>query len=389
MKKFWHNLQSIGWVLSIVMVSGVLMGSSCFASNDSDSKTDKDSRHQKVNESRNTSHRSKQSHSDTRDPRIGNKISMGEPQRAEDLYPSGTRTYSTPSNRFSDGPIIDINSPFPESAGSGTVGRVPWSRSQVMANPRAYKDTSTIRYFEGDWGTYWSVSDSNLRHMQGKKTIADVLSETHYTESPRYCYHHHRDGRYYYENPTISIQIGYYYPYYAYSRPSWIEIYVSPYASYRSIPPYILANTVVVLQDGRIPQYSDNDSVSVQKPAYQAALDNIRNSWLNKDPSLLFPYLMGDRNVAIYQNGQYQYSMNPRDFRLITTDTMDSIRTENFEYTQIVNRGWRLLSVVASHTFVDNQQVQHHLYVSYLMDCSGGTWRIIAAGTSNSDKPIE
>ncbi len=199
--------------------------------------------------------------------------------------------------------------------------------------------------------------------------------------------HFHRPrfeaGLFFYNVPQFSGS--FYYGYWGFGTGLEYPYYLSSPFFYFGLP-YVYAPRVVIVS---VPTYSYEPVpfYYVDQGPYIGlgyALDNIRSAWLNGDFSQMLPYIRSNRTVAIYLNGQYDYSLNGFDYREMTRDAIDHTRTVDFTFDRLERRSDGAFTAYGTQDFYDVDGNYRTIYVSYTLALSHGNWYIVAAGSSES-----
>jgi hypothetical protein len=165
----------------------------------------------------------------------------------------------------------------------------------------------------------------------------------------------------------------------------------SLYCFYRTCPTWIFRNPSIVVNafidydnDYRI--YHDRYS---SYPAYYGdalrdCIDDIRRSWLTGDPDYLTSRLDDWRDIRIYFDNRYCYSMPAQDYYEMTLDAISTTRTLDFDLLRSFERRSGEVFCVFRHTYEDWDGARRTVYLSYLLRKINGWWRIVAVGSSES-----
>lgn len=188
-----------------------------------------------------------------------------------------------------------------------------------------------------------------------------------------------------YRRSGFSLGFGFGYPYYAYD-PFLANAVVatSPWYRYSYLPPYIDNTRVIVVQDRDSSwdtdgwQTYDRDR---RDEAVQGALDDLRDAFEDnndRDASRLVP---DSGEIAIYNDGKYDYSLNSDDFRQMFLDGVEQSQTTKYEIIDVRKRDDEV-RVRARHSFEDSWGEQRSVtHTLTLRRDRGGDYVIREFGT--------
>lgn len=182
---------------------------------------------------------------------------------------------------------------------------------------------------------------------------------------------------------SSSFGVGFGYPYYAYDPflPD-VAVVASPWYRYSSLPPYIDNTRVIVVNnypsqdrgDWRDYDYrsdrrderplSENRNDRRDDGALNEALDDLRDAFERNDERTATQLVPRDGDVAIFNDGKYDYSLNADDFEKMFVDGVEGSKTARYEVVDTSTRGDDV-RVRARHEFEDSwgekQSVTHTL----------------------------
>jgi hypothetical protein len=119
-------------------------------------------------------------------------------------------------------------------------------------------------------------------------------------------------------------------------------------------------------------------------PGLDAALDDIRRAWTNRDADLILRHVDSTRQVQIYLNGDYLYSLSGSDYRAMVRDAMGRVRTVSFTLDDLERRSDGAIRASGRHEFYDIDGDLKAVDVSYTLNRIGGRWIIVAAESSEA-----
>lgn len=162
-----------------------------------------------------------------------------------------------------------------------------------------------------------------------------------------------------YRRNDWSLGVGFGYPYYAYDpfAPDCVVV-ASPWYRYSYLPPYIDNRRVVVVNNypstwdtegWRDYDYRDED----RGESVRGALDDLRDAFEQNRESVADRLVPDSGQVAIYNDGKYDYSLQADDFRKMFLDGVGQSKTSRYEILETRSRGDEV-RVRARHTFEDS-----------------------------------
>lgn len=247
-------------------------------------------------------------------------------------------------------------------------------------------------------------------------------------EARRYRFGVPNHGRYYYGNyggfnyfPGSLAYYPYYSPYFSFGYTA-----LSPYAFYYgAFPPFITLGSVyasppqygyvpypVYQQDGAYNGYrgddvdgyylnrnnADDGSYRIGENAHRtgkdaikeatkdAALDvavaDIREAWKSGKMDTLAKHVRKDARIAVYLRGKYQYSMDAGDYLDMTRDALAATKTTRFELDKVQRKQKDVYTVTGRHTYRDQDDNEHTVFVSYALEKSDDGYVITQVGSA-------
>ncbi len=173
-----------------------------------------------------------------------------------------------------------------------------------------------------------------------------------------------------YSNPGyVRRGYGFDYPFYAYDPyVAGAVVVASPWYGYSYLPPYLDRSRVVVVDD--YPAWNwdgwrryDLDTTR-DDAAVRTALDDLRDAFESENGRLADKLVPEEGDVAIDNDGKYDYSLNPDDFQKMFLDGVEQSKTAHYDILEARTRGDEI-RVRARHTFTDSwgdeQSVVHRI----------------------------
>jgi hypothetical protein len=199
-------------------------------------------------------------------------------------------------------------------------------------------------------------------------------------------------------NPRIYVDNVYYRHYCPDPGPFYGSSVVFPslYTFYVGVPTYIYSQDVVVV-DRRSPRVVEIDDDDVDyyylspssKGSLKDAQEDLRQAWVLGDVDLILKHLRSDRKVDVFLRGKYSYSIEAEDYRDMTKDALETIRTVSFEWVRSDRRSDTEVALMARHTFEDKDGERRSVYVSYTLEKYHGSWWVTEVGSAQSVDEIE
>lgn len=148
------------------------------------------------------------------------------------------------------------------------------------------------------------------------------------------------------------------YPFYAYDPYVPGEVfYASPWYAYSYLPPYLYGPRVIVVRDYPAWDWDGWTSVNVHSdridPDVRNVFDDLRDAFEEESGRIADRLLPEEGDVAIFNGGRYDYSLNPDDFQKMFLDGVEESRTIRYEILDARTRGDEI-RIRARHTFTDS-----------------------------------
>jgi len=180
---------------------------------------------------------------------------------------------------------------------------------------------------------------------------------------------------------------GFGYPYYCYDpfAPDYVVV-ASPWYRYSYLPPYIDHTRVIVVNDypsswawdgWRTYDYRSDR----RNEALRDALDDLKDAFEDNSDRIANRLVPLEGDIAIYNDGHYDYSLNPDDFQKMFLDGVDQSKTTRYEILEVRTQGDEV-RVRARHEYEDswgNDQSVVHMIT--LRRDHGGDYVIREFGT--------
>ena len=181
------------------------------------------------------------------------------------------------------------------------------------------------------------------------------------------------------------------------------QCYISPFAYYYGVcPPFITTVSCayvpprVVYVD--VPVYQDNYYTGWQnsgdqnflndpyldeaEPGLSNAIDELTSTFRDGNADALKFLLDPNTKIAVYQRGQYKYSISANDYLNLTQDAVESVRTTQFRIDDLHQVAPHTFSVSAKQVYRDRNGDDRTMYLSFVLEDQYGRWTITQVGTS-------
>ena len=175
--------------------------------------------------------------------------------------------------------------------------------------------------------------------------------------------------------------------YYAYDPfAPGVEVVASPWYRYSYLPPYVDDSRVIVVDDYPVAWNWDgwrkvdfkNDH---RNEAIQDSLDDLRDAFEENSERIADRLVPLEGEVAIFNDGRYDYSMSPDDFQKMFLDGIDRSKTIRYEVLEVRTQGDEI-RIRARHEFEDSWgDTQSAIHRITLRRDRGGDYVIREFGT--------
>jgi len=185
---------------------------------------------------------------------------------------------------------------------------------------------------------------------------------------------------YYWSDPGW---FGFYYPGYypaVYHYWGWTPGWVYPTRVYVSPVEYVYSPPVTPYRYYTPGSYMDERGAS-------RAINEVRDSWLNGDMSLLSRHLTDQLDIQVYFDGEYSYTTSTDDYYAMTADAAATTQTVAMDFDDPIWISTAEVFYTGRHVFYDPDGNQQTVYISYRLRHLGTEWYIVAIGSSLN--PIE
>lgn len=195
------------------------------------------------------------------------------------------------------------------------------------------------------------------------------------------------------------------YVHFPFYHPGFIrgQCYISPFAFYFGVcVPYIDVSACAFFPPATVfcdsPVYNGNTCAGFQdldngnlindpnldqnEPGLNNALDDLFETFQGGNIDGIVSVINPNMRIAIFERGQYQYSLSADDFTDMTRDAIQN--TQNVEYSlDYLHQRSPTVFVVSGHqVYVDRNNNQRTVYLSYVLQDIGGLWTLSQVNTS-------
>ncbi|MDR3687920.1 MAG: hypothetical protein P4L46_00980 [Fimbriimonas sp.] len=118
------------------------------------------------------------------------------------------------------------------------------------------------------------------------------------------------------------------------------------------------------------------------EPGLNNALDEIVETFQGGNIDGLVSLIDPNMSVAVYERGQYQYSLSSNDFVDMTRDAIQSTQTISLDLQYLHRRSPGVYCVSGRHVYKDPSDRTRTVFVSYVLQDIGGQWTLTQVGTS-------
>jgi hypothetical protein len=171
-----------------------------------------------------------------------------------------------------------------------------------------------------------------------------------------------------------------------------------PYFCARSV--YFNYGLFPYIQITRVEVVSPPTVVYVEQPVYvggtyystsrfsglDSVLGDIRSAWIAGRYDLIESHVTAGREIAVFLDGSYDYSITSDDYLSMTRDALGSLETASFVWDRVNERTDGQVTAFGAHIYRADGE-PHTVYVSYTLRRSGSSYYITEVGSS--DSPLE
>lgn len=196
-------------------------------------------------------------------------------------------------------------------------------------------------------------------------------------------------------NPNF-VDVNFWYPNYCFTPYAGINVVISPWYSYTFLPAYLNCNRVTVI-NYRSPWFWNTGNVYVYDSGYsnwgydrnsarnrdlEYAVDDLVDGFERQDYRSLQRVIPDRGRVAIFRDGDYDYSLDVRDFEDLMNDLVSNAETGNYRILE--SRTYRnSAKISAVHEYRDQWGNRQRVYHMIYLEEEDGRLVIREFGTSN------
>ena len=238
-------------------------------------------------------------------------------------------------------------------------------------------------------GYYGGYSSSRYGRGYGHSGLGAQIARSRpsygYRDSYRYgnVYGGLRYGYVSYGGYGLGVGLGFGYPYYAYD-PFAFSVVASPWYGYSYLPPYVDSSRVTVINNYAPAYDGSRDWDRVDDRSASRELDDatigLRDAFERNRESDVQSLLPQTGQVAIFNDGKYDYSLGADDFQNMFLDGIRQSKTTRYEIVDTRVRGDEV-RLRARHEYTDSFGDEQTVYHTYTLRREGGRYVIREFGS--------
>jgi hypothetical protein len=298
---------------------------------------------------------------------------------------SYTRQSSGSYSHYGSEPGFQSGSSFNGGSGSSVERRSSGFGSQphafTQAHERAFSGTQHLSAvphstYSGNHNTTGSVGSSSY---SGPALVHGVGHWRHigpWRSGYRGYYSGWRDSFFFFPGYVFDVWAG--------------PVVISPWYYYPSLPAYLPYDSVIQdddyvnWNDGSAYAYSqDMDGSQYGNPDLNYSLDELAKIFNDTDESALGELIDDSKQVGIYNDGSYMYSVKGSDFHQMMLDNMHAVENVDFSVTNVTTKGEEAV-VRAKHDFSSPDGGNETVYQEYRLQRDGDHFVIVDFNTSKT-----
>lgn len=128
--------------------------------------------------------------------------------------------------------------------------------------------------------------------------------------------------------------------------------------------------------------YFEDRSLGQRQPGLMNALDELHEAFRSGNIDSLVALTDPNTEIAIYQKGEYVYSLSAGDYLDLTRDALASVKTLQFDLTLLHKRADGVFVASGKHLYRDRNNRSRTVYVSYVLESIQGQWTLTQVGTA-------
>ncbi|OFX16210.1 MAG: hypothetical protein A2Z18_02640 [Armatimonadetes bacterium RBG_16_58_9] len=261
----------------------------------------------------------------------------------------------------------------------------PTIDTRVPAISKSYRPSGSAVNYKSATKTTYRSRVNNYYHPS--TVYADTHSRSVRAYHPPKSYRppDYRDGRYYY--PTHYRGRPCHYGYWSFAF----------YPDFTRRSMYFYYGYFPYIQVTRVYESAYPEVIYIERPIYISggyylesqkytalddALADIRGAWVAGRYDLVEQHVMRDDKVAVFLDGQYDYSIDGDDYLSMTRDAIEDMETISFVWDKVKGRADGTVTAFGTHRYHDTTGAARTVYVSYTLDTVGGRYYIVEVGSS-------
>jgi hypothetical protein len=192
----------------------------------------------------------------------------------------------------------------------------------------------------------------------------------------------------------------YHYRFYRHDHGS--GVYISPFGFYFGICDPYIANTdcsnyppaevyvnVPIYNGNNFQRWTDTDenafyqpNLDQTEPGLLNATDEITETFQNGNIDALVSLVDPNVSIAIYERGQYQYSMPSNDYVDLTRDAISAVQTSSFQLTYLHQDAPLVFAASGKQVYKGQDGQSRAVYVSFVLQDMAGHWTLTQVETA-------
>lgn len=126
----------------------------------------------------------------------------------------------------------------------------------------------------------------------------------------------------------------------------------------------------------------DSPDLDVTEPGLVNAMDELTEAFQNGNIDALATLVSPSVDVAIYEQGQYKYSLSADNYMNLARDAIQNTHTVSFDITDLQQRSPNVFVVSGKQTYTDRNGNTRSVYFSDALQDYYGHWTLCQVGTA-------
>lgn len=221
------------------------------------------------------------------------------------------------------------------------------------------------------------VYDNGVRLRKARPVTSGW--EKRYFHKGRYHFPYYRER--FSRNVTFISPFGFYYgvcpPYIS----SAVCNYYPPAVEFVDVPVYN-GNNCVGFEDTGEQNFLNDPNLEAEEPGLANAVDELRATFQDGNINALVTLIDPNTSIAIYERGQYKYSMSGDDYLDLTRDAIKSTPTVQFSIDYLHQTSPTSFTASGRHVYRDGYGNEQTMYVSFVLQDISGQWTLTQVETA-------